>query len=150
FFEEDLFPEARNLELPRRTLAQTSGYIRRNYLAPEYALGSMACDNHLISTEMPIFLGYPGPDDRCTIAASGEPRPYAYWSEQREGEVLAAATWLAPTADEALSLNPFGMLSGLKTGLPHSFNLSDAEPAWAFELGAVDRVELVDDHGRPV
>lgn len=149
--EADLLPAARHLPLPRTTV-QTSDFLRRtNHLAADYALGSIQMSTHLVGAQLPVFLVYKSSQSRCGMAFVPNGAPAGYWAEQKDGDLLAAVTWLLDRKPSNSILGPTGSFSGLRTGRPDTLNDAvDFRPALSVELGMADRLKIVDATGKPV
>jgi hypothetical protein len=149
--EADLLPTALNLPLPRTTV-QTSDFLRRtNYLAADYALGSIQMHTHLMGAGLPFFLIYKSTTSRCGMGIIPNGTPDGYWSEQRDGNLLAAVTWVVSRKPSSESLSGLGRMSGLMTNRPD--NVNDKKgfcPEFSVELGMADRLQIADETGKDV
>lgn len=152
---EDILPGARNLSLPRTTRAATHGFARTNYLADDFALGSISgrARNCGCFPETPFFVAYRSSSPRCSIAFvrdDGNP-PDAIFSCQRAGTLLAANVWLLARTPEHGAKNPDyhkGKFSGLNVGRPDDLVRDpDFMPGYAIELGLRHEIRILDGQG---
>jgi hypothetical protein len=139
---------ATDLALPRTTRAASHGFTRTNYLAPDYALGSVSGRRHLCGITVPFFLAFRSREPRCSLAFVEDGRYPAdvHASTQREGALLAGSSWLLTDAAAASTADPLwweGALSGLNTGRPGNSVTDPAFlPGYTVELGQPDRLAL--------
>ncbi|MCF7849143.1 MAG: hypothetical protein K9M45_09850, partial [Kiritimatiellales bacterium] len=62
---DDLLSHVRELKLPRTTRTQTHRFRRQNYLAPDFALGSIDGEVHTTAHNTPFHLAFRTPQTSC-------------------------------------------------------------------------------------
>jgi len=147
---EDILPEARDLPLPRTTVARTHGFTRTNHLAADFALGSIDGKADWIGHELPFFLAYRTSHQRCSVPVMVAPAAAGHHACQRAGTLLAACTWLFDTAPYQAGAgdDELAKYTGLKTGRPDNW-IRDPNRSATFtvELGLRDQVRIVEAPG---
>jgi len=153
---DDLRPEVRNLPLPRATSAENHGFRRFNYLAPDFALGSVSGRHHLYGQDVPFFVAFRAKSPRCTVAFLEQypQRATAHFSDQREGALLAVSLFLLSTRAAPAQQDPQwweGKLTELNTGRPGDLVDDPAfRPGYTVEIGRAGEVGVVNDSGQPL
>jgi hypothetical protein len=119
--KRDLLPAVRQLALPRTTRAQAAHFRRQNYLAPEFALGSIAGEAPNTGHWTPFHLAFRTPRVHCAwpMVPHTHGLVDGYFADQREGLLLAGTRWLLnPQPPPAAPPASTGRFSGLNTGRP--------------------------------
>ncbi|PIY49437.1 MAG: hypothetical protein COZ05_00445 [Armatimonadetes bacterium CG_4_10_14_3_um_filter_59_10] len=151
---EDVLPEAADLSLTRTTLASTQDFSRTNYLAPDFALGSISRGGVRFGHGVPFFLTYKSASSRCTIPIQTTRPPAGHFSCQRGGTLLTGCTWLIDPNSDHDNLSPAwwkGRFTGLNTGRPHEL-VRDQQfaPEFVAELGIAEEIRLFDGDGKAI
>jgi len=152
---EDLLSAGKNLKLPRTTRARTQRFERTNYLAADFALGSVSGRGYC-NAETSFFLAYRSSSPRCTIVffQGGKNVPDAHYSCQREGVLLAASVYLLKSSRGENSRKDAwweGRFSGLNTGRPENVvREADFRPGYTVELGTAENIRIFDGEETPV
>jgi len=146
---QDLLVAAEELRLPRTTRASADGLVRTNYLAPDFALGSISGGGHSYGHATPFFLGYRTASERCTICFTTERPAESHFSHQRRGSLLAGSVWLLDAGAQDKEPNLWqGSFTRLATGRPENLIRDpDFRPGYDVELGLRGQIRIFDATG---
>ncbi|GEM_PF-3321984 len=144
---EYLLPAVRKLSLPRTNLTFSPGYLRKNYLDQEFALGSVTSTRKITNPETPVFLAYASTNPCCGIAFVPAPRYESHFAAQKKEKLLSATCWLL--TKKQIDTHSRGKFSGLNTGCPHTLVPERKfQPAYRIYLGEKGAVKIYDEQGK--
>ncbi len=135
---EDLLPDVRPDSLPRLNENRGPDFRRLNYLAPDFAVGSVNGQCHITSHNTAFHVAFRTEAEHCAfpIVANEYALVERLFATQREGLLLGGAIWRIDPTAVALDDQRTGSFSGLNTGRPERLIRDpDFRPGFTVALG---------------